>query len=328
MKFSIVVPTYNQYYYLRESLTSIVVQSFTDYEVVVVDDNSTDDSNNLIREFCRKDPRFRNIRNRTNVGQGQSRNIGADQSRGEYLLFLDSDDWIERNLLQELNRKIAEFRYDLIFFDYFKVYDDGEKILERGPVFDDACLRERLSAVTSLLGYFSVPWNKAYRRQFYQTNSLTYPEGSYEDIVCSYQALLLSESRGVIREPLYNYRHRPGTVRTKPNIKPNSVNHDDVFKRFKQIFDYLQDRNEPDSIRAEIFRMMMHRYAGLLCVRVTSNRCEFFSKCCGHVDKYFVQADRKWHLRDWVIYLLFKFRYMRLMLLGNKLYLTIVKAIK
>lgn len=121
---SIIIPVYNVQDYLRECLDSIVSQENQNYEVVLVDDGSTDNSPDICDEYCNKHPQFRVI-HKKNGGVSSARNVGLDEAKGDWIWFVDADDWIERNALKELEDTISKHDCDTIFHGLVRVDNNG-----------------------------------------------------------------------------------------------------------------------------------------------------------------------------------------------------------
>lgn len=123
---SVIIPVYNVEKYLAECVESVLNQSYTDYEVILVDDGTTDSSGRMCDEYARKDPRIRVI-HRPNGGLSAARNTGLDVARGEYVYFLDSDDYIEPCALEHLAAKAEQEQADVVFFDGYVFFDECEE---------------------------------------------------------------------------------------------------------------------------------------------------------------------------------------------------------
>lgn len=115
---SIIVPVYNVEKYLRICLDSILAQTFTDWECILVDDGSTDKSGEICDEFVQRDPRFRSFHKR-NGGVSSARNMGLAEVRGEWVTFMDSDDWVESYFLSTITSYIKNDNWDCVKWGYF-----------------------------------------------------------------------------------------------------------------------------------------------------------------------------------------------------------------
>ena len=176
-KFSIIIPVYNVERYLSKSLDSVINQTLKDIEIICIDDGSTDNSLRILNEYAAKDSRIIIIK-QENHGQGIARNKGVDIANGQYVLFVDPDDWIEENTLDVLYKKFTDSGVDVIFFDYKKIneYSGEEKLytfakeikkqnykldFEKNPYFNWKAIKKYC-----LNGLRLMVWDKAYSLDF------------------------------------------------------------------------------------------------------------------------------------------------------------------
>ena len=127
MRFSIIVPVYNVEKYLSICLESILGQDYTDYEIIAVNDGSTDGSLEILNKYKQKTKRLVVLSQR-NRGLGGARNTGIRNAQGEYLIFLDSDDYIDKSMLKETERVLSQYNLDILAFDGYRVTEQGEVI--------------------------------------------------------------------------------------------------------------------------------------------------------------------------------------------------------
>ncbi len=125
-KISVILPIYNTSKYLRQCLDSIVNQTLKDIEIICIDDGSTDNSLDIVKEYTAKDPRVKFL-TQPNQGQGVARNKGIDLAEGEYIGFVDTDDWIELNMYQKMYTTAIENNCDLVFCNYERFYEKSKK---------------------------------------------------------------------------------------------------------------------------------------------------------------------------------------------------------
>lgn len=210
--FSIVVPVYNVSKYILAALNSIKIQTFRNFEAIVIDDGSTDDSNSKISEFIKHDERF-NLIQIENSGLGVARNVGVKKVSGKYLLFLDSDDLFDEKLLENIFKKInsCKLKPDVVVFDIDNFDSDTKKKIG-AYVFDK-----------KLEKYSDVAWNKAYRTEFYKKNKFEYPAIKFEDTPITHIIMALSENPVKLNFKGYYYRrNRKGSI--------TSTNRSEEFK--------------------------------------------------------------------------------------------------
>src|SRR5215475_14015858 len=122
---TIVLPVYRVAGYLRECLDSIVSQTFTDFEVVAVNDCSPDNCGEILDEYAKRDSRIRVIHLRRNVGLGPARNVGLDEATGDYVWFVDSDDWVAPGAFNAIAAKLRETQPQVLLTDHARAYISG-----------------------------------------------------------------------------------------------------------------------------------------------------------------------------------------------------------
>lgn len=130
---SVIVPVYNAESYLKECIESIMCQSYTEIEIILIDDGSTDNSSKIINDFAKKDDRIKCFY-QENQGVSAARNYGIQMAKGEYLYFVDSDDWIDENTLLDLMQIVLEQQIEFAFSNYYYVYEKDKKILDINSV--------------------------------------------------------------------------------------------------------------------------------------------------------------------------------------------------
>ncbi|MBQ0848648.1 bifunctional glycosyltransferase family 2 protein/CDP-glycerol:glycerophosphate glycerophosphotransferase [Streptomyces sp. BH-SS-21] len=262
-RFSIVVPVHNVQGYLRTCLESVLGQSYGDFELIVVDDRSPDGSPAIIDEFAARDERVVAVHLPVNGGIGPARNHGAKLARGEYLLFLDSDDSYTPGTLRAIAERIdATGRPDIVLFDYARTHwygavkrnRDAEMFAAPGPeVFTVA---ER----PELLDLFTVVWNKAYRLDFFREGGFTFPTGFYEDAVIVYQTLWTARTITLVDRICVYYRQR----RQGNAMRTPSREHFEVFAQYERLFRFLGERPELERWRGFLYDHMADHYLFIL----------------------------------------------------------------
>ncbi len=221
VKISVIIPVYNVEKYLGECLDSVVNQSFKDIEIICVDDGSTDKSLEILQEYKRKDDRFVILQQR-HAGAGAARNHGLKLAEGKYIQFLDSDDYFEPTLLEELYTRAEKFNSDLTVCSSRKV-DDERNITETGspnfPINIDKVPMEQVFSrqdfkdeIFCLL--IPVVWNKLIKKSFLEENHLEFPQLTiYEDIAFMHSVVACANRIVTFNKELINYRfNRPGSL--------------------------------------------------------------------------------------------------------------------
>ena len=243
-KFSIVVPCHASRAWLRPCLDSVLSQSFTDFEVIGVDDADRDGSGRILDEYAAADPRLRALHLDENVGLGPARNAGLRECRGEYVLFLDADDLYRPGSLEAIAGRIdATGRPDIVLFDYERIFWDGRVV---GNQRHDAFAREGAGVFTAterpiFLTFLEVVWNKACRRGFLTRHGFAFTAGFYEDAPWTYSTMLTAERIATLDRVVVHYRQH----RTGGNIHATSGHKQwDIFDQYDRVHAFIQSDPE------------------------------------------------------------------------------------
>lgn len=237
MKLSIIVPVYNVLPYIRQCLDSLINQTLEDYEILLVDDGSTDGTAAVLEEYRDRYPELIRLRRVDNGGQGRARNFAIPEARGKFLGFIDSDDSIAPDMYEKLIARAEETGADVAVCDWLARYDDGrEEVLP-------ACVQEHpLAAAGSAC-------NKVFRREL--VGDIRFPVGLwYEDFYFSALMLIRANKIEYVKEPLYIYRmHQASTMRNN-----NSAKNLDLLK----IMDMLAEHMLPEHREEFEFFLINH----------------------------------------------------------------------
>lgn len=264
IKFSIIVPNYNKDKYINECLSSIISQTYKNYEIIVIDDGSTDNSLNEIRKFNVS------LYYTDRLQAGGARNLGIKNASGEYIIFLDSDDYLSNNkVLEELDNLIDD--EDLIFFNYVmdKYGDVSEKLDVSGDIYERIAKSTFLGAPT-----------KCFKKSLIE--DMSFPEKQrYEDIVFTIEAMCKTKKYKYLEQPFFTYRKvvdSNSTARMDINAMSSIINellkvyklcikyprckdsllirlkHDKLDKRI-QIMNYMLENNIQDLEVVEFYKL-------------------------------------------------------------------------
>lgn len=245
VKISVVIPVYNvSEDYLRECLKSLMAQTYTNGEFIIVIDGATDHSPEICNEFASADERFR-VFARENSGAGASRNFGLDMATGEYIMFMDSDDyWLDKKLMETVAELLKESGADILSFSYSEFYDDSKKpvassqdCLSREKILNNpAAVKELLKAPRSTFSSSII--TKAVKRSFIENNNIRFLEGiNGEDTHFSAQLVYYGRTYDRLNRRVYAVRrHRSSTSRSSHAdvrvLKSMMVVFDDITERF------------------------------------------------------------------------------------------------
>lgn len=202
---SVIVPVYNSSDSLSKNISSILNQSFVDFELIIVNDGSTDDSESIINGFS--DNRITYIKTK-NKGVSNARNIGINKAKGDYIIFLDSDDYIDKDMFKILISNSLKYSVDLIICGYYSETIHGVSHIYFKPFKKYKSLSSFSSDIVSLYEncLFNNVWNKLYNREIIVNNKLKFPNMSYgEDNIFNQNYVRCSSSFLVIENCLYHY---------------------------------------------------------------------------------------------------------------------------
>lgn len=224
MKVSVIVPVYNTEKYLKNCIDSLLKQNFEDYEIIVINDLSPGNAEEIIKSY--NDKKIVYIKNKTNKGIGYNRNLGIKKAKGEYVCFIDSDDYVKENFISKMYNYSKENNLDLCVCDYVNVDEEGNKLKEFN--LSDFCITNYEENNKILCEINLAPWNKLYKKDMLVKNKIEFSETlKYEDL--SFVALSIKNSKkiGKINEQLNYY--------TIHNNSETTTRDKRVFDIFKQL---------------------------------------------------------------------------------------------
>lgn len=203
-KFSLIVPLYNAEKTICRCVDSILRQLYDDFEIILIDDGSVDNGYEICVNYKKEDKRIR-IYRQDNSGPSVARNLGIEKANGEWICFIDSDDYISDNYLSELNALITRNdNLDMIFMGFYK--DDMQKKATEIMLPDD-CDSKGIELVTRLVkqGMFGYTWIKIFKREKIKTNRFRNDLKLFEDEIFTCETLPQCKNIAVLKKPLYHY---------------------------------------------------------------------------------------------------------------------------
>lgn len=206
---SVIVPVYNAEKYLHTCVDSILNQTFSDFELILVDDGSPDRCGSICDEYATRDTRVKII-HKKNGGVSGARNVGLDCAKGEYVSFIDPDDWVEKELLQETLDFSRKNGTDIVCFEVCEVRRDKKHVQYR---FDGEQVFEAKDALEKILIDIidNSPCNKIYKKEVW--NDVRFPAGRrFEDVATIYKTFYNAEKIGYIKKYYYNYLKHEGSA--------------------------------------------------------------------------------------------------------------------
>lgn len=208
MKLSIIVPVYKVEEYLGECVDSLLSQTIDDYEIILVDDGSPDNSGKIADEYVAANPDMIRVLHIDNGGQGRARNFALDIAKGDFVGFVDSDDWVTHDMYEKMYTRAAETGADVVVCDFMERFADGRESMLPASLQDN------------WLGSAGSSCNKIFRRSL--VGALRFPVGLwYEDFYFSAVMLLRSKHTEFIAEPLYIYRRGQESTMHNNNAAKN-----------------------------------------------------------------------------------------------------------
>ena len=245
MSVSIVIPVYNTADYLGKCVESVLDQTISDFEIIMVDDGSTDNSLAVCREYAKQDSRI-TVLGQENSGPGKARNAGLNIAKKEYVGFIDSDDWIEPQMYEELYRQVKTEDADIGICGMYAVKNDGTKKIRRNeekvpPLFDNrsfiryAFEREKHHAITAWV------WNKVFRKSYIDRYHICNNEQLRlgEDVQFMVDCMTHPCKVCFIDEPLYNHIERNESLSRKYSRRT----YEDRIKAYEYSIDQLERAN-------------------------------------------------------------------------------------
>ena len=209
---SVIVPVYGVEAYLSKCVDSILSQTYENLEVILVDDGSPDGCPAICDRYAEQDRRVR-VLHKENGGQSTARNLALDQIRGEYVTFVDSDDWIEPEAYRVMMEKALEAKVRLVCCGRYDVKENtGEKKQGLCPQKDEVISgEEMLRRMFTWQGCDCAPWDKIFAAELFEGIRFPSPSGS-EDIAILYQLVIRAGKTALVARPFYNYLQRAGST--------------------------------------------------------------------------------------------------------------------
>lgn len=209
VKVSIIVPVYNVEKYLERCLDSLVKQTLKDIEIIVVNDGSPDNSQKIIDRYAKKYKKIKTYK-KENGGLSSARNFGIDKANGDYIAFVDSDDYVELDMYEKMYNKIISDDFDLVCCNFDYVDDSGQYINKGNSKVNkdiyDVDIRK------NMIDFYPAAWNKLYKKELFNNNIQFKCGVWFEDVEFIHRLFPYIKSIGVIEDSLYHYVQRDGAI--------------------------------------------------------------------------------------------------------------------
>ena len=287
MKISVIIPIYNVGFYLQECVNSVIKQTYKNLEIILVDDGSTDECPNICDTYAKQ---YSNVKvvHKQNGGLSDARNVGILNSTGDYLLFLDADDfWKDSTAVQSLVDRINITHADLLNYSYIKYYEDLKKYINYFENLEPLPLDfNKLESIQYLLNnnlYIASACNKLIKKSLFEDGNLYFVKGIYsEDIDWCLRLLIKAESVDFICENFYCYRQRSGSISHTINDKKCHDLTNNILKCFSMV-------NKSESLQDVLYKYVAYQYGTFFITQAVAENYQ--SECINELSKY------KWVLK-------------------------------
>lgn len=253
-KVSIIVPVYNTEKYLKKCLDSLLNQTLEDIEIIIVNDGSTDDSQEVIDEYAKKDTRVKSYV-KQNGGQGSARNLGLEKATGEYIGYIDSDDFIDIHMYEDMYNKAVTDNSDIVNVGYYIYSETGnvmkEQVFKRGATTNISNTPEVLFDNTAVT-------NKLFKASLLKNNNIQFRVKKwYEDFDFVIKTICFASNISVIEKPYYYYLQRTGSTMNNSNISRNL----EILEAMDEIIDFCKKQGIYDKYVEQLeFLAVQHIY--------------------------------------------------------------------
>lgn len=270
-KFSVIIPVYNCENLIKQCVESFLTQSFENYEIIAIDDCSTDNTRNVLKSIVSE--KLIVIEHKKNGGSAVARNTGIKQAKGEYLWFVDADDAVTKDSFEKLDNYVSNNSVDTVIFDYYDV-DSKLNIIEskKGSEFDFDVVNP-LKAKEVLI-QTPCGWNKIFKKSLFENKDLWFLEGNwFEDFATIPKILAKSEKIGYLKEPLYLYVQNDSSKTHTQSLERNleTIDAMESIKNFflkngifDSCFEELQYMAEFHAYRLPSIRIVKENYSSIL----------------------------------------------------------------
>lgn len=249
-RFSIIICAYNVEKYIHESIESVLKQDYDNYELIIYNDGSNDDTAGIVRQYTNEKLHF--IDCKENKGLGAARNAAVRQAKGEYILYLDADDSLyASDTLSRINQTLGNDKMDIAYFGVQYIGGDNRLYI---PTAENSTKEARIACDM----HFAVS-SKCWRREFLLENKIEFVENMYyEDMVYSLKSIIHANKIAYGAFPIYNYvRNREGSIMSTPNMRRCS----DMYRMMSYVMDLYEET--PDEYKPYLLSFIKNETNGL-----------------------------------------------------------------
>lgn len=238
-KVSVIVPVYNVEKYIEKCLNTLVNQTLQDIEIIVVNDGATDNSEKIIKEFLEKYPEKIVYLKKENGGLSDARNFGIPYAKGEYIAFVDSDDYVETFMYKEMYEIAKKENSDMVECDFIWEYPNKSRI-DTGEIYNNK--KEMAQNVRV------VAWNKLIKKSILDETKIEFPKGyRYEDLEFTYKLIPYLEKVSFLKKPCVHYIQRDNSISNTQNERTK-----EIFDILDHIIDYYKEKGIYEEYKTEL----------------------------------------------------------------------------
>lgn len=243
-KYSIIIPVYNVEKYIKKCLDSVFNQTEKDFEVIVINDGTKDNSMDIVKKYDVK------VINQKNGGLSAARNTGVSHAKGKYIIFLDSDDYLDNKLLENLSKSLKN-NPDLVRFQIREVYEDNDKTVEYKEVSFENKKGEEAFSIISKYHFIENAWCYCIKRSFYEKEHFSFKVGTiHEDYGLIPLIIMKAKKVNSIDYLGYNYLQRKGSIMSTNDYQKTLKKVNDMYTHYK----YLIEEINKTSLSSKIFK--------------------------------------------------------------------------
>ncbi len=279
--FTIITANYNGYHLMNKYFESLEKQSFKDFEIIIIDDCSTDDSYSKLLEYSKNSKtNIKILKTKENSGPGEARNIGIKNATGEYIAFVDNDDWLEYEALKDINKIISKNKYDCIIYDY--IMDFGEKKIISSSMYGN--FNGEIKKEDAIIYVRNHTACKFYKASIIKSNNIYYPNiRRHEDIAFVGKALVNCDSFYYFKKPLYHY------VQYKNSLsKSNKIDDSTLDTAYLILKDSYKNQYEEELKEKSVIDLLYNKVF-IMCKNKKSN------KIIRSFIKQYEESNANWH---------------------------------
>ncbi len=258
---SIIIPVYNAEKNVGRCIESVLRQDFEDFELILMNDGSKDSSGSICDEYAKKDSRIRVV-HKENSGVSDTRNKAIDMAQGEYLQFIDSDDWITSDATGLMIRMAKESNCEMVITDFYRVI--GERLAHKGGIHEDGLLTREEFALYMMENpadfYYGVLWNKLYRRDIIEKYELRMDENISwcEDFIFNMEYIRHVNHVYALHVPIYYYVKTPGSLVSQGiSITKTIQMKRTVFKCYNEFYKDIFKEEDYEKRRRQVYRFLV-----------------------------------------------------------------------